>query len=609
MAFVLPKKNYKNLEKLLKITYETAIMSITSYLTQGAPSHVASLVVKNIKGHNYYYAVESARVNGKPRITKQTYLGTLETMLEARKQKSSKELLRPDFGQVLEFGAVTSLFDLAERLKVRQIIDNHVGKRPQGLPVGDSLLLAAINRAVAPVSKKAFFGDWFDKTVLPNLFPKANERNLSSQGFWKNMSLVNKETIAKIEDEICANIVKEYNISTDYLLFDNTNFITYIDTDNPFLLAKRGKSKEHRTDLKIVGLSLMVSPDNNIPLFHEPYPGNTNDAKRFSEIIGSLKSRCQKINDSYDITLVFDRGNNSTSNIEKLIEDDPFSFHYVGGLKRNQCLEFEAIPINEFKPLEGDTFGETVAYRTSKVEFGREVTVVVTKNPELYKSQMRGVANNISKCVQELEELSKKLKEREGDKIFRGRPYTNESVKEKVKKILAPEHMKNIFEYSITKSDGNLMFTYQINEIKFDYVKEHILGKSILFTNRHGWSNEQIVGAYRAQHHVEECFKQMKNNDFLCFRPIRHYTDNNIIVHCFYCVLALSLVSVLNLEFKKIGHDISINKMLKELTKSYQMVNYYVNDKKITKTYTLTKLEGIIKDYYDKYKLDRYFLK
>ena len=91
----------------------------------------------------YYYLVSSARANGKSRIVQQTYLGT------------------------------------AERLGVCRVIDEAAGKRKQGLPVSSPILLAAINRAVAPVSKKSFF-EWFDKTVLYKMFPAANEKNLSS---------------------------------------------------------------------------------------------------------------------------------------------------------------------------------------------------------------------------------------------------------------------------------------------------------------------------------------------------------------------------------------------------------------------------------------------
>jgi hypothetical protein len=231
---------------------------------------MAYLLLKTIKGHKYYYVAQSARVNGKTRIINQVYLGTLENMIKARQQTQDGGP-SPDYGKSFEFGCVISLLELADRLGVRKIIDDHVGKRGQGIPVGDSILLAAINRVVGQVSKNTFHEDWFKNTVLPNSFPKANEKSLSSQGFWNNMSLIDRDIIQKIEDDITLKIIQNYNIESNILLFDNTNFATYIDTENSAQLPKRGKSKEHRSDLKIVGLSLMVSPDNNIPLFHEPF--------------------------------------------------------------------------------------------------------------------------------------------------------------------------------------------------------------------------------------------------------------------------------------------------------------------------------------------------
>jgi transposase len=262
-----------------------------------------------------------------------------------------------------------------------------------------------------------------------------------------------------------------------------------------------------------------------------------------------------------------------------------------------------------FTPLEGDKFGETTAYRTTKEEFGRTVTVVVTDNPELYKSQIRGVENNVNKCLKEFEELSGKLKERENGKKVRGRQYTLESVEAKVKSILTAEHMKKIFDYDIIHKNNQIIFNYKLNDDKFIYIKEHILGRSVLFTDRDDWSNEQIVGSYRAQYHVEECFKQMKHTEFLSFVPIRHYTDKHIIVHAFYCVLALTLSTVLNLELKRMGHDVSISKMFHELSEITQVVNTYKIKKKTIKIASFSDINTFYKYYFDKYKLFNYAYK
>jgi transposase len=324
---------------------------------------MATISKRTNKSGTYYYLVESARINGKPRIVKQVYLGTAERIEKAVNSLSSRASV-PDaqLTTVYEFGAVTALYSVAERLGIPHIIDSIAGKRKQGLPVSSSILLAAINRAVAPTSKNSFY-EWFDKTVLYKMFPDANEKNLSSQGFWNNMAVLNEDKIRMIEDEITKRVVERYALDVDCLLFDNTNFITYLSTANSSTLGKRGNSKEKRADLRIIGLSLMVSQDHNIPLFHETYPGNRNDAQQFSGIIAKLKRRYQQLcKGNCEVTLIFDKGNNNDENIQELLEATPCSFSFVGGLRLNQCPELLGIPKSRYVPLNGD-FRGTTAYR------------------------------------------------------------------------------------------------------------------------------------------------------------------------------------------------------------------------------------------------------
>jgi transposase len=570
---------------------------------------MATLSKRTNKSGTYYYLVESARVNGKPRIVKQIYLGTVEKIAAAM-ERASQEMSIPDpeHVAVYEFGAVTALYSIADRLGVCRVIDDIAGKRNQGLPVSVSILLAAINRAVAATSKNTFF-EWFDKTVLYKIFPVANAKNLSSQGFWNNMAALDDGKIRMIEDEITKRVVERYDIDTGCFLFDNTNFFTYLNTANTSALAKRGNSKEKRADLKIVGLSLMVSPDHNIPLFHETYPGNTNDAQQFSSIISKLKDRYRKLGrGDCDVTLVFDKGNNNEDNIQDLISVDPCPFHFVGGLRLNQCPELLDVPKSDFLPLDGDFHGAT-AYRSIKDVYGKGFAVVVTNNPVLYDAQMVGVLSNIAKCEEELADLQKRLRLRKEGSITKGKKATAESVGKNIKAILSAEYMRDIFDTTV-KDEPNQTpeLEFSLNEERLVKLQERTLGKTILFTDRRGWSNEQIVSAYRSQYHVEEAFKQMKDTAHLSFRPLRHFTDANIRVHAFYCVLAYMLAALLNKELKQMGHDVSINRMLDKFQEAQQVISVFNpagGKKPVVKT-AYSRFEGIAKDYDEKYGLLKY---
>jgi transposase len=576
---------------------------------------MASLIKKRKKGRDYYYLVVSARVNGKPRIIEQKYLGTLDNIVEAVKLKNENNgIVNPDTGVHFAFADVAALFDISERLGVRNIIDKYAGKRLQGLNVGDSILLAAINRVAAPASKNTFY-QWFEGTVLPDSFPKANERNLSSQGFWSNMKHLDKNKIILIEDEITAQIIKQYKIDTNCLLFDNTNFFTYIDTSNPAQLPQRGHSKEKRSDLKIVGLSLVVSQQYNIPLFHDIYPGNVNDSKQFLEVICGLRNRCSNLGISESkTTLVFDKGNNSESNIEELIcgkLNDPdvadYGFNFVGGLKLNQCEDLLQILKQDYVKLEDETLGGTTVLRREKDVYGKAVTAVVTNNPELYESQLVNITINLNKCLSKLNDLRVKLQKRIDGELRKDRRITKESIARKVKSILSVEYMDDIISYEIEGVDGqNIMLTYSLNDNSFTNLKEKKLGKTILFTNQHSWGNEEIVKAYRSQYHIEESFKSMKNNKHNTFRPIRHFTDDNIRVHGFYCVLGFALASLLNLEFNSMGNSMSLGQMLDCFKSGEQILNTYSCNNQNKMTLCYTPIDKQIKDYLDKFGLQKY---
>ena len=570
---------------------------------------MATLTKRTNKSGTYYYLVESARVNGKPRIVKQIYLGTVERIAAAMERITQDTLIPdPKCVAVYEFGAVTALYSIADRLGICQVIDSIAGKRNQGLPVSASILLASINRAVAATSKNSFF-EWFDKTVLYKVFPDANAKSLSSQGFWNNMATLDEGKIRRIEDEVTKRVVECYGIDMGCFLLDNTNFFTYLSTANTAALAKRGNSKEKRTDLKIVGLSLMVSPDHNIPLFHETYPGNANDAQQFSNIIGKLKDRYSKLGrGDCDVTLVFDKGNNSEDNIQDLINTNPCPFRFVGGLRLNQCPELLDVPKSHFVPLEGDFHGAT-AYRSVKNVYGKDFAVVVTNNPVLYDAQMVGVHSNIATCQKELAQLHKRLKLRKEGAITKGKKPTAESVGKNIKAILSAEYMYGIFDTAVKVGmDQTPELEFSLNNESLAELQERTLGKTILFTDRQEWTNEQIVSAYRSQHHVEEAFKQMKDTAHLSFRPLRHFTDANIRVHAFYCVLAYTLAALLNKELKQMGHDVSINRMLDKFQEAQQVVSVFSPTgcgKPVVKT-AYSRFEGIAKEYDEKYGLLKY---
>ncbi len=539
---------------------------------------MGTIIKKKIKGINYYYYVETKRINGKSKYVNQKYLGSADKLLKMASDTGKSIQEQVLYAHEVQFGSVALLYEMASKLGVVDIIDSVASKRNQGASVGMYILTAAINRAVSPTSKSGL-REWYEKTCLPYI-TGLKPSLFTAQNFWNNTDIT-VEQLRVIEDKLLEKEKAVFKVDMDNLIYDATNFFTYIDTMNPSELAKRGHDKAKRNDLKTVGLALTVTPDFSIPVLSETYPGNRSDSKQFAVMMEQLRQRFRRIaGKDADITLVFDRGNNSGDNLE-LVESEGLKFHYIGGLKKNQVPELFAVSKKDYTPLKcpdnaDEKYNGLTAYHMDAEVFGRKVKTVIVHNPELERGQLQGIRINIEKTRYELLELQGRLLKRAKGEITKGRKPTAESVQKTVCRILNNrEYMTDIFEYEILEKDGHVLLTFSDSEQKLQTITDEQLGKTALFTDRSDMTDYQVIAAYRSAWHVESSFRQMKDTDFLTVRPIFHWTDQRIAVHIFLCVLAYRLCTLLRKELHEKGIDCSINQCLKSMNAINRVTTFY----------------------------------
>jgi transposase len=521
---------------------------------------------RTIKGHTYYYAVECQRVHGKPRLVMQKYLGSAHDILQA--VEGSRKPVEPNSIRVFSFGGVAAAWSMAQRLHLIDLIDRHAPKRHQGLSVGRYITLAAINRCVAPKSKRTF-AQWYATTSLSRLCPVPT-RLLTSQRFWDHMQRLDLDAIRRIESDLTQHLLNEFHLDLRCLAYDTTNFFTFIDTFNEKnTIARRGKSKQHRADLRIVGLAMLVSMDFHVPLFHQTYPGNRHDSKMFASITEELVERYRLLSHHcQEITLVFDKGNNSAANFQTL---DASPYHFVGSLPYNQHSELLDIPRKQFRPLSHPRLEGVEVYRTRKPVMGVERTVLVTYNENLFLAQLQTILAELRKRKAKLHELQTQLRRRVQGQIRRGKGPTAAGVQNQVATILKGQHMKHLIQTWITEEEGLVTLTYRCDRPALEKLSRRVLGKTILFTDNDEWTDEEIVLAYRGQSQIENAFRTMKNPHFISLRPMYHWTDPMIQIHAFYCVLALTVASLLVRELHHKGIEISIPHLFNQLNSIYEV--------------------------------------
>ena len=297
------------------------------------------IVGKKQNGKTYYYLTESARVNGKPRIVSQRYLGSAAEV-EARLAESGPG--EPDRTRHLAFGDLAAVWSIIERLNVVQIIDDvvvGVRRSDAAASVGSYVALACANRIVDPCSKRRFV-DWW-KTTAGDRWVRLPTAALDHRRFWDAMDTITAAHLDQIEARITARIVDEFNVDLSGLMLDMTNFATHIDTANDRApIAQRGHAKQKRTDLRLVGLGLIVSSDHGIPLLSHAYDGSRPDVTQFADMVTGLDALGA---DTNDFTLVYDAGQNSASN-QTFITDSPL--HFVGSLPPSDHRDLLAIDID-----------------------------------------------------------------------------------------------------------------------------------------------------------------------------------------------------------------------------------------------------------------------
>lgn len=557
-----------------------------------------SLVKKRIRGHPYWYARECQRVDGKPTIVWQKYLGKADAIAAALGAPAAPP---PPTAVVLaDFAAPAALYDLTHQLALIPTIDRHAGKRSQGVSVGTYLTLAALNRCLAPTSK-ARLAEWYQSTVLRRLLPVA-PRRLTSQRFWDHMSYLDAAQIRAIEEDLTRTLLARFQLDLSCLLYDSTNFYTFIDsfTEAP-TLAQRGKSKEKRSDLRIVGLALLVTQDFHIPLLHHVYPGNAHDAPTFASLTETLVARYRLFAERVEeITLVYDKGNNSEVTQERL---DASPYHFVGSLSPAQHPDLLRVPQARFRPLQGENLAGVLAWRTRKHVLGAERTLVVTYNPELFLTQSATILREVRKRTRKLQALQHHL----AHPAPQGKPRTAASVTTHVQAILTGRHMKELIRTEVTAQDDLPRLSYRMDQAAWSRLQRTLLGKNILFTDQNAWSDEAIVRAYRGQHHIEEAFKRMKNPHFVSWRPLHHWTDQKIRVHAFYCVLALLLSSLLRRTLAQHGLELSIVKILETLAGIKEVALIYRDPRSKTKpVITYSQLNPLQKRLFQVLQLDRF---
>jgi len=527
---------------------------------------MASIHGKKIGGQTYYYLREVARVDGKPKVVSQRYLGKAADIVAAMDGAATL----PERTSHRRFGDVAAVWGMCQQLQVAEVVDEVVGERraDASASVGTYLALATVNRIVDPCSKRAF-ADWWDTTAGPRFVrPRLPAGATDHRRFWDAMDTLTDEHLVEIERRLSLAAVETFDLDLSGLVLDMTNFATFIDTANGRApIAQRGKAKQKRHDLRLVGLALVVTSDGAVPILSHAYPGNRHDSTQFTGLLDEIVNRWTGLGgDPAELTITYDSGQNSADNhthIERL------GLGYVTSLPPSDHPELLAIPHSAFHQIDPDRFEGVSAHDTVVEALGVTRRAIITHSASFHQRQARGFDQTLAKARRQLSELQARL----------ARSRTRKSmaaVQTEIDRILAPRWLNRVIKVSLTgDTPATRRLTWRTDARARARLEAEIFGKRILFTNRHDWTIVDVIAAYRTQPDVEASFRQMKDPHVVSFSPMHHWTEQKIKVHAFYCVLALQIAHLMRRHTRHAGLDLSVRGLLAELAGIEETVLIY----------------------------------
>jgi transposase len=506
---------------------------------------MASLYKQTVGRHEYWYIREMARVNGKPKAINTIYLGSVANIAQMATERNAPvvKIQSDSFGSLWLADRIEKSFGLVE------IVDDIVNTGTPGKPsIGEYFLYAVLNRMIDAVSKQSLPG-WFAETAIQFIRPLADMKALDSRHFWRAWEKVDEEKLRLIAREFFKKVGEFLPSATDCVLFDTTNFYTFLDSKTDSELAKRGKNKQGRDWLRQIGLALLVDRRTKLPLLYHAYEGNCHDSKLFGRIMGDILE-AMRLHGREEITVIVDKGMNAEENFAAI--DAASGIGFITTYSPSYEERFVHVDMKKFAPVDtnknrelagqGREDNRILAWRTKGEYWGAARSVIVTYNPVTAAKQRYAFAKKLATLSSWLSET--KIKVNSHAKDWRNA----QKVRERFAAFCKERHLREeLYDIRFEETPKGLRMLCRRNEYQIQRRLDW-LGKNIIITSRTEWSTEEIVQASIDRYIVEEAFRKAKGSRLIRVNPIRHWTDSKMRCHILSCIMAEVYLRLIELK-------------------------------------------------------------
>ena len=344
----------------------------------------------------------------------------------------------------------------------------------------------------------------------------------------------------KLESHLCRKTDNLFNITNRIAIFDLTNFYFEGRKDNS-RKAQFGRSKEKRTDCKLLVLALCINKEGFIR-YSSILAGNTADPNSLPDMVDTLNSKTRVPDDPKDKVLVcLDAGIATEDNLQRIKEK---GYNYLC-VSRRRLADYELAP---------DT--KTVTVKDCKNQPIRLTQVKHEENGDYYLE--------ISSPAKELKETSmnRKFKEHFEEELQKAKDsLTKKNGTKNYEKVIervgrARQKYPSISKYYVidyipddAKRPKNMADIQWRIAVPENVDKD--CGIYFLRTNVATFDEKTTWDYYNLTREIECTNRQLKTD--LNLRPIYHKKDDRSDAHLFLGLLSYWIVNTIRYRLKQSG--------------------------------------------------------
>lgn len=525
---------------------------------------------KDGKRHVYWTLVETFRTPKGPRQRIVSYLGdlneesqegykTLASNLngEATKQLELFEVIKPVAAisiyperirveRVRDFGNVWLGCSLWRILELDKFFERRIDKGREAVRWSDMICYSVVSQFCDPTSELAIAERTSQQNALCDILG-IKDYQINDDRLYRTLDRL-LEHKDKLSEHLKIRYGELFGIEYDILLYDITS--TYFEGKckiNP--QAKRGYSRDKRSDCKQVTIALIVTKDG-FPLNFEVFDGNRADVTTVKEIVQKIESTYGQAQGIW----VMDRGMVSEENLRWLRERGA---SYLVGTPKSMLKKFEQQLLEQnWREVEPGVGVKLVACPD-----GSDEVFVLCRSADRKKKE-DAIFNlfvvRIEEGLLKLQEATSRTKH-----PLRDRDHLQRKIGALLK---ANSRAARLFDVQVETIEDGKKVLQRLSWTKKESLKDWVeiaTGCYLLRTNISSQlSSEEIWKAYIGLTEIENSFRILKSD--LGLRPIWHHKEERVQAHIFVCFLALVIKRVFEHALAKANLGRSTTKVIEE---------------------------------------------